>query len=147
MFESSSEATSQDTNTNTNTNTNTQTLDPNHSQKQNQNMEQNKNEIQNQNENKNENESQITTWVKGSDLAGMDDRDREESQGPALRLSQLSSQLKAQSIRFPYRIFSLIHLFFNYIYFFFHICVSCYIFQFLLPFSLVLLFSYQYFYL
>ena len=36
-------------------------------------MEQNKNENKNQNENKNENEneSQITTWVKGSDLAGM----------------------------------------------------------------------------
>ena len=42
----------------------------------------------------------MTTWVKGSDLAGMDDRDREESQGTALRLSELSSQLKAQSIRF-----------------------------------------------
>ena len=80
-------------------------------------MEQNKNEIQNQNENKNENEnenqneSQMTTWVKGSDLARMDDRDREESQGTALRLSQLSSQLKAQSIRFQYRFFSLFHFF------------------------------------
>ena len=81
-------------------------------------MEQNKNEIQNQNENENENESQITTWVKGSDLAGMDDRDREESQGTALRLSELSSQLKAQSIRFPYRFFSLFHFFLNYIFLF-----------------------------
>ena len=112
-------------------------------------MEQNKNEIQNQNENENENEneSQITTWVKGSDLAGMDDRDREESQGTALRLSQLSSQLKAQSIRFPYRFFSLFHFFLIIFFFFFHTCISCYIFQFLLPFSLVPFFSYQYFYL
>ena len=35
----------------------------------------------------------------------MDDRDREESQGTALRLSELSSQLKAQSIRFICRFF------------------------------------------